>query len=259
MNAQLIYFSPTGTSRKIVEAVAEGLAAERLDSFDLTRLPGTLDRTFNDGVVIIGIPVYAGRVPELCLQRMAGIKADGVPAVLIALYGNREYEDALVELRDVVTAAGFNVVAAGAFIGEHSYSTEQQPLAAGRPDRNDLQQAVDLGRQVAAKLVRPVELVVPQIPGNLPYRDRVPLGGIAPETDPGKCTLCGTCGKVCPTFVIEVGAEVTTRAADCVMCCACVKDCPEGARSLIHPVIEERRALLAEVCRKRRREPELFI
>lgn len=258
LNLQLIYFSPTATTRKIVAAVASGFAAAQVTSFDLTLAAAPVTEHIQDAVAIIGIPVYAGRVPEVCLQRLAGFTGNGVPAVLVALYGNREYEDALVELRDLVSQAGFDVVAAGAFIGEHSYSTAEQPIAAGRPDQVDLALAKSFGQQVADKLASGSVLTVPEISGAVPYRQRVPLGGIAPQTDSATCTLCGTCERVCPTFVVHVGSEVTTRAENCVMCCACVKDCPTGARSMLHPLIQERRAMLLKNCSKRK-EPTLFL
>ena len=134
LTAHLIYFSPTGTTKKTMTSIAQGLGVKSVVHYDVT-LPGSGTETvLSDGVAIIGIPVYAGRVPELCLQRMQRITAKGLPCVLVALYGNREFEDALVELRDFATRQGFKVVAAGAFIGEHSYSTQERPIAAGRPN-----------------------------------------------------------------------------------------------------------------------------
>ena len=245
--AHLVYFSPTGTTRKIVVQIAKGLAAQQNVHYDQT-LPGEpLITTLSAGVAVIGIPVYAGRVPEICLQRFAAISARGLPCILVAVYGNREFEDALVELRDVVSKQGFQVVAAAAFIGEHSYSTPERPIAAGRPDADDLAIAENFGRDVAAKL-RNKDLSMPAIDGNTPYRERVPLGGVAPETNRDKCTLCGKCAEVCPTGVIDVADIVATDAADCVMCCACVKICAEDARPFNHPRIEERRAMLLQNC-----------
>ena len=245
--AHLVYFSPTGTTRQIVTQIAKGLAAQQTVHYDQT-LPGEpLITNLSAGVAIIGIPVYAGRVPEICLQRFAGISAQGRPCILVALYGNREFEDALVELRDVVSKQGFQVVAAAAFIGEHSYSTPDRPIAAGRPDAEDLAIAEKFGRDVAVKLINN-DLSMPSIDGNTPYRERVPLGGVAPETDRDKCTLCGKCAAICPTGAIEVTDSVATDAAACVMCCACVKVCAEDARPFNHPRIEERRAMLLQNC-----------
>ena len=252
----LIYFSPTKTTRKISEAIAQGLGAQQLDACDLT-LPGPgIESVLTDGVAILGVPVYAGRVPELFLERARGLTARNIPAVLVAVYGNREYEDTLVELRDVAVEKGFQVVAAGAFVGEHSYSTPGRPIAAGRPDAGDLELAAEFGRQVAAKLARH-DLATPAIRGDVPYRERKRFGGIAPVTDPAKCTLCGACAAVCPTGVVSVVGKVVTQAENCIMCCACTRACRFGARSFEHPVIDERRGLLAKNC-STPEIPELF-
>ncbi|MDX2481701.1 MAG: 4Fe-4S binding protein [Desulfuromusa sp.] len=257
-NTHLIYFSPTKTTKKVIEKLAKGLGSDQIKHYDLTFADAVCDEPINDGVAVIGIPVYGGRVPQLFLDRLQRLTSTGVPAVLVALYGNREYEDALVELRDVAIAAGFSVVAAAAFIGEHSFSTTAQPIAANRPDRIDLQKATDFGLAIAAALQISTEPGLPDIPGNVPYKERVPLGGISPVTDRNRCTLCGTCAEVCPTFVITVSAEVGTNAEKCVMCCACVKDCPENARDLIHPAAQSRRDTLFQNC-STRKEPITFI
>ncbi|MGE4578505.1 MAG: 4Fe-4S binding protein [Desulfuromonadales bacterium] len=254
----LIYFSPTSTTRKIVEEIAAGIPASEVRHYDLTRLEEGLDLQLTEGLAIIGVPVYAGRVPEVYLQRMEGLSATGVPVVLVALYGNRAFEDALVELRDGAVAKGFSVLAAGAFIGEHSYSTPTQPIAPGRPDAADRQKARAFGAQIAEKLQRRSMPATLRIPGDTPYKERVPLGGIAPATDKALCSLCGACAKVCPTLVIRVEDKVTTAAENCVMCCACVKVCPVVARSFHHPMIEARRQLLVTNFSERR-EPELFL
>ncbi|MEN8686351.1 MAG: 4Fe-4S binding protein [Desulfuromonadales bacterium] len=255
--AHLVYFSPTGTTRTTCVQIAKGLSAKQIIHYDVT-LPGDLlATTLTEGVVIFGVPVYAGRVPELCLQRFVAISAQALPCILVALYGNREFEDALVELRDVVTKQGFQVVAAAAFIGEHSYSIPARPIAAGRPNAEDLAIAKQFGRDVAAKLCNN-DLSLPRIDGNMPYRERFPLGGVAPETDHDRCTLCGKCAAVCPTGVIDVADTVLTHAADCVMCCACVKICTVDARPFNHPRIEERRAMLLQNCSSPK-APTLFL
>lgn len=256
-NAHLIFFSPTGTTRKVIDAIAEGLAAEKIFHYDLTY---PLDRTgqcFTDGVAVIGAPVYAGRVPVDCLQRMANYSANNIPTVLIALYGNREFEDALVELRDVSLAQGFRVIAAGAFIGEHSYSTPKYPIAIGRPDADDLQLAKKFGRQVAAKIEKG-DFDTPAIAGHIPYRERVKFGGVAPETDTGTCTLCGRCAEVCPVGIITVSDFVTTQAEQCIMCSACVKECAVGARRFNHPTMIERQEFLLKNC-STPKVPKLFL
>ena len=255
--AHLIYFSPTGTTQKTITSIARGLGAKSVFHYDVTLPNSCFESVLTDGVAVIGIPVYAGRVPELCLQRMRTITAKGLPCVLVALYGNREFEDALVELCDIAVSLGFDVIAAGAFIGEHSYSTPQCPIAAGRPNAPDLMMAEQFGLQVAAKIASG-NLDPPEIDGAVPYKVRVPLGGIAPETDHETCTLCGQCAKVCPTGVVAVAEKVPTEADNCVMCCACVKNCDAAARLFNHPRIEERRAILKQHCSEPK-APVMFI
>lgn len=255
---RLIYFSPTSTTKKIVEQIAVGFGDTSVTHHDLTRLREGLNLRLGDGLAIIGVPVYAGRVPEICLERLDGLSASSVPAVLVVLYGNRAFEDALIELRDVVVAKGFAVIAAGAFIGEHSYSTTTQPVAAHRPDLADLAKAREFGSLIASRLRDGIGAALPVIPGDLPYKERVSLGGVAPETDPELCTLCGTCASLCPTFVIRVDDRVLTDAERCLKCCACTKGCPPGARTLHHPTVDARREMLVNQCSERK-EPVLFL
>ncbi|MFO7813778.1 MAG: EFR1 family ferrodoxin [Pelovirga sp.] len=255
----LIYFSPTKTTEKIVSQIAAGIADADLQRYDLTRMSTDGPGRISAGTTIIGVPVYAGRVPEIVLERLAQLQGDGLPAVLVVVYGNREFEDALRELTDVVTAKGFHVVAAATFVGEHSYSTAQQPIAAKRPDQTDLEHATAFGAAIRKKLSagkQPIPLTM--IPGNVPYREGVVLGQIAPETIAEQCVLCGECASVCPTFAIRVTDQVLTQVAQCVMCCACVKSCPHDARVMSHPVVAERRTMLAENFRQRK-EPQWFL
>lgn len=255
----LIYFSPTKTTEKIVSQIAVGIADKDLQRYDLTRMSTDVPGRINAGTTIIGVPVYAGRVPTIVLERLAQLQGDGLPAVLVVVYGNREFEDALRELADVVTAKGFHVVAAAAFVGEHSYSTRQHPIAANRPDQTDLEHATAFGAAIGKKLNTGNQPTPPPvIPGNVPYREGVVLGQIAPETITERCVLCGKCASVCPTFTISVTDQVLTETAQCVMCCACVKGCPHEARVMTHPVVAERRTLLAQHF-SRRKEPQWFL
>ena len=63
------------------------------------------------------------------------MQGGGALAVPIVLFGNRNYDDALAELQALLGEDGFLPVAAGAFVGEHSFS---RILGAGRPDDKDM-------------------------------------------------------------------------------------------------------------------------
>ena len=150
----LICFSPTRTTEKVLEAIARGVGAHMVERIDLTPaaartryLPPIRNR-----LAIIGAPVYGGRIPLEAAHRLRPLRARGVPAVVVAVYGNREYEDALLELRDIAIEVGFVPVAGAAFIGEHSYDHPETPIASGRPDAADLRKAEVFGAAVADRV-----------------------------------------------------------------------------------------------------------
>ena len=231
---KLIYFSPTQTTKRILQAIAQGMSINRVEHFNLTP-PQSKTRIFEeiDEITILGAPVYTGRLSVEAVHRLRRLKAKGVPAILAVVYGNREYEDALLELKDLAIEQGFGPVAAGAFIGEHSYSRDNTPIAAGRPDEADLNKAKEFGERVFRKLLdnRGLDhLPTLEVPGNFPYKERIKRPIEAPMTQETLCTLCGTCVSVCPTAAVVVEDSVITEPERCIICHACVKNCPTGAR-----------------------------
>ena len=260
-SAELVVFSPTGTTRTIVESVAQGFDVP-FSLHDLT-LPAGRGSSCADGdLVVLGVPVYAGRVPATAAARLrASVRGDGRPAVLVAVYGNRAFEDALVELRDLARELGFVPVAAAAFVGEHSFSSAQYPVAPGRPDDADRAMARDFGARVRALLAGTASLSAldePAIPGNVPYREGAQALGISPQTDAGLCVLCGQCAEACPAGAVSLREDaVETDAARCLVCCACTRACPAGARVMLHPRILDFGKMLSEKF-ARRAEPEFF-
>ena len=253
---QVVFFSPTGTSARIARSIAEGIGMGRRIEIDLTLDEGTTPIFIEDSLTIIAIPVYAGRVAPIALKRISRLQGKNSPAILVAVYGNRDYEDALVELRDVTTQLGFTPLSAGAFIGEHSYCTAQYPIAPGRPDASDIELALQFGVDSLKKLYG-IEDEIPSffIKGNTPYRYVGPSTPACPvSTD--SCSSCGECIEVCPTHAISLSDEgkIVTEVEKCIKCCACVKACPASARVFETPYS----AMLHEKC-KARREPELFL
>ncbi|MDO9630841.1 MAG: 4Fe-4S binding protein [Humidesulfovibrio sp.] len=259
----LVYFSPTRTTRRIVEGVALGLRAPEVQTIDLT--PAEAARqTFSAnprGLTVIGSPVYAGRIPADMLARFRNIKGCGGPAVVLVAYGNRAYEDALLELRDLALNAGFQPIAAGAFIGEHSYSQETTPIAQGRPDRADMEEATAFGELVREKLRRLSTLASAppiHVPGNFPYKELSLSSGIAPVTDAAKCSRCGECISLCPVGAISADDPTQARADRCIRCCACVKFCPSGAKVMDHAKVNQFREYLT-LNHKDPKKPETYL
>lgn len=251
----LVFFSPTHTSAKIARAIGEGIGMGRRIEVDLTTDEGNSLIEIKNSITVIAVPVYAGRVAPTALQRLHRLRGTNAPTILIAVYGNRDYEDALVELRNEITLLGFTPLTAGAFIGEHSYSRPNMPIAAGRPDSVDLQIAEKLGKDSLSKLEQVNSLNEFFIKGNIPYRNVGPSTPAAPVcTD--ECFACGECIEVCPTHAIVLSNEgiIETEVTQCIKCCACVKECPNEARVFNTPYTP----MLHEKCATRR-EPELFL
>ena len=109
-NIQPVYFSPTHTSAKIVTAIAEGTDIIVNKEIDLTYPCADQKVISTDSLAIIGVPTYAGRVAPTALERLQKIKGDNTPAIIVVLYGNRDYEDALLELRDSVKQLGLSLL-----------------------------------------------------------------------------------------------------------------------------------------------------
>jgi len=260
---KLIYFSPTGTTRKVTEAIMQGVRTATVEHIDLTQ-PGSkklIIEEMQNELAIIGSPVYSGRLPTDAISRIRRLKGNDTPAVIVVVYGNRAYEDALLELRDLVLEAGFKPIAAGAFIGEHSYSNNAAPIAVGRPDAEDLRVAKEFGILAHMKMtnLRTLAEMLPlQVPGKFPYKERVALPNISPVTEEKVCIKCEACASVCPNAAITVRDAVMTDPGLCIRCCACVKACSTGARTMEDPHIRQVAEQLSINCSKRK-EPETYL
>ena len=270
----LITFSPTYTSKQIGEAIVRGTGVADVSSIDMTLQTPKKKRLGSDVLAVITVPVYGGHVAPLALERMKDLLADSTPAVIVVVYGNRAYEKALVELDTFVGSLGFKVIAGGMFVGEHSYSNDRYPIAAGRPDKDDLNFAEEFGMKVRVKLEAAADaehlygVDVQKI--QRPKQPFFPLlrflwsviklrkSGVpmprTPLADENLCTHCGLCVERCPAGAIMKGEECATIADKCIRCCACVKGCPQKARTFDTPF-----AALLHDCFQRPKENRIIL
>lgn len=253
----LLYFSATGVTKKCVQKIAEGIGMEAYD-YDLTLYKARKQKyTFNsDDLVIIGMPVYRGRIPSIADDFFAAVTAENAPAVFVVSYGNREYDNALLELKDRSEEKGFVGIAAAAFIGEHSSSNL---IATGRPDAEDQIKLFDFGRQIKEKVAMLTdleELTELKIKGMRPYGQDF-VNRAAPATNEN-CDDCGICIQNCPTLAINPENVREVKVEKCISCRRCIHLCPQGAKFIAdsHSI-----NFITELVKKAsmRKEPEIFI
>lgn len=252
MNIHQITFSPTGGTRRVSELLCQGFA----DNSSFTELCTKEDNlkypiVAADDLAVISMPVYAGRVPALAVERLKGIKANGARCVIVAVYGNRAYEDALVEMQDVARAMGFQVIAGVAAIAEHSIC---RMYGAGRPDEEDAKELTSFGADIIKKVENGQTCDSLMLPGNRPYKQG--CNGPYPVADDA-CTECGTCAGECPSGAISVDNPKDNNQELCIGCMRCVSVCPAHARG-IGERLNQLTAFLAPLCCERKKN-ELFI
>ena len=253
----LVYFSPTGTTRKVIMETARNIDLKSV-SYDLSihkEKKPNLHFKCND-FVLFGIPVYGGRVPATFLEYFETLKGDNTPAALIATYGCREYEDALLELKNEVESRGFKVIGAGAFPVQHSIVRQ---IGMSRPNKADLKVIADFGIQLNRKLRNAVDFnnVDIQVPGNNPYKKygTIPL---VPKTDVNLCIECKACAKSCPSGAISMENPKKTGKKKCISCMKCVYSCRKKARYVSNMKLNIAQKKLTKVC-KSDKTAEIFM
>lgn len=224
----LVYFSATYTTKKVVKLIA-GHSNLPIEEYDITRNSPDTDLTLpKDDLLIVGMPVYAGRIPAEAAKALQKFKGNHTPAIIVCVYGNRDYDDALLELKDIVTNNGFKVISAGAFIAQHSIFPV---VGRNRPDEEDnalIKYFANRSFELLQTLTDTKTLPDIKVKGNTPYKQpgEIPL---KPKGN-NKCNQCGSCVKLCPTQAIPQDTPRKTNKNLCISCGRCIVVCPQNAR-----------------------------
>lgn len=272
-NVYALYFSPTDNTMKTVREVARGLADKLSggDYYSIDLTPKKARRAVYEfgpeDIVVFGVPVYAGRVPNKLEPYIAeSVYGDGALAVPVVTYGNRAYDDALKELACILYDNGMDILGASAVPAEHSFT---KALAEGRPNESDLTELYEYGKSLAVKTEsgKITYLNPDSLPGR-PYEEiqyYVPLkedGERAaflkamPKTDASRCASCGLCRELCPMGCYD--DSLTEPAGICIKCHGCIKKCPIGAKSFAAEDLESHIRMLENNYADKVREIELF-
>ena len=234
----ILCFSPTKTTEKICRSIAAGMGSEEPVVVNITDpvlrgkiASGTESLPSRVTHWVVGAPVYLGKLPEQVIEFLHTLKIVSGAATAVVVYGNRDYGIALRQLVNLLSEIGFNVHTAGAFIGQHSYA-KLIPIAVGRPDRKDLEQAFRFGQNstkntsVLSPDAVPVQLDMVSKSKKYSY----PLRAVYKAS---QCTQCGKCAESCPVGIIEMETGNyldKTMRKQCVGCMNCVNICNDDGR-----------------------------
>ena len=242
-----ILFSPTGGTMKTANLLTKEFSADVrvVDLMDRTADFSAIPFTQED-LCIVAVPSFGGRVPAPAVKRLSRMKGNGARAILMAVYGNRAIDDTLLELKDVLTQAGFRPVAALEAVAQHSIMPQFGP---GRPDNQDHRELMDFAKQIKEKLSCEASEDL-TVPGHFPYRayNGIPM---KPKADHG-CIRCGHCARHCPVGAIPQDAPNHTNTKICISCMACTAFCPQRARKVSPLVLIPAGLAMRKSCKGRK-------
>lgn len=225
MKNMKIVFSPTGGTARVADAITQTWS--QVETLDLS-IPDNNDTDISlqeNDLVLIAMPSFGGIAPQLALDRLSRLKGNGARCVVTAVYGNRAYEDTLIQMTGYAKEAGFRIIAAVSAVAEHSIMHQ---YATGRPDSDDIRVLKDFGKQILRK-VSAQDFSEPSVPGNRPYKK--PGAGLIPKAD-STCTSCGECAQRCPANAISIDNLRASDKVRCISCMRCVSLCPVHARKI---------------------------
>lgn len=212
MKLYALYFSPTGGTRKVLDIIcsAWNCQKEYINLSDISKL--NLSITFNEkDICIVSVPSFSGRVPQFIIPILQQLQGNNAKVILITTYGNRAFDDTLLELKDTMEQSSFLCYCAIAAAARHSVMPK---YGSGRPDSDDIEELKQFSIQCCNILKEPFSPL--EIPGNRPYRRYVSIP-ITPKADK-HCIDCGLCNRTCPVHAIPDNNYRKCNANICISC-----------------------------------------
>lgn len=252
------YFSAANTTKKIARTFTSHLGGE-VNEYELISAPiNEIIYMSPTELLVVSMPVYAGRIPKVAAESLKHFRGADTSAIVIAVYGNREYDDALVEMKDIVETNGFKVIAGATFIARHSVFPS---VSATRPDAKDMKTIAEYAQKCQAKIsnISNIQLLKEVVlPGNHPYKE---AGGVMPiyPTAEANCTKCGKCYSLCPVKAIPGNDFTTVNPQKCIRCGHCIQICPTRSRNYYGEIYQVASAKFHSAYSKPEKEPEIYI
>jgi len=252
MRVVIIYFSQTGNTRKVAEAIREQMIGDA-GHCDLMRLEEA-DPVMLSGYDLIGfgVPAFYFREPINAHHFFREMSDQSIndrpkPFFFFVTHGGTPGDvysriDRMAHSRSLETIGFFQCLGVDTF----PPFADRKPLTAfGHPDQNDLLMAKEFAKDVIQKAgvyFDQGDPKRPKIPGNwitravagffseqkirLRMRQHLlPAKNILAE----KCTRCGLCAEQCPVRIIELKPHPVIDESGCIACYNCQRVCPTGA------------------------------
>lgn len=248
----IVYFSPTGGTERVAKLMVDGFGGANVSTLDMTVENQDYLALSENDLCVFCVPVYGGRVPSPVAERLSRVSGNGTAAALVAVFGNRAVDDALIELRDLTRARGFKTIAAAEFVAPHSLNTS---FGSGRPDASDIGILNEFCRKIIEK-AEADDLREINVPGSSNYRayDGVPVKPAVSR----RCVHCCVCASNCPVGAIDFINPQLTDKSTCISCMRCVTICPSGARHIPLPAKAAVTVMLKKLC-DTRKEPKTYL
>ena len=261
MKCLVIYFSLTGNTKKIAEAVCSGVK-QAAGNCDLKPIREADPEELADYDLIgLGSPVI-GWTPfnvELFINRICN--ADGRHVFSFCTH-NTYWDEYFPSILPMLEKQGLKVIGWDHWFGS-AYGPLNQPtpyLTDGHPDREDLKAAEEFGKMMVDRTRRirdGEEGLVPPFPQMPSDDDRAGLPPPPPKEvmkevyrnayrsftyDREKCTFpeCTLCVDNCPMGGIDLSVDPPRVARPCMLCQFCDQVCPTGAICYSREEIEAR-------------------
>lgn len=228
-NIYKICFSPTGNTKKVLDIVSNNFNNSNVKEIDISD-PNLDFNSFNfnsDDLCIFGVPSFGGIAPKIALDRINKLKGKNTFCIIVITYGNRHYDDTILQMKNNLKELGFVPAGAIASVCKHSIMTN---IASNRPDDLDILELNKYSNIIKERLDNiDIEYDL-DVEGDFPYKDfpGVPFKPFANDS----CIKCKKCAEVCPVQAIPIDNPNKTNNNICITCMRCVSVCPVNARSL---------------------------
>lgn len=252
MKIYALYFSPTGGTKKTIELLISAWECEK-QYIDLsTNNDSILEISFNkNDICVVAVPSFSGRVPGFVVPKLRKLCGNGIKAILVTAYGNRAFDDTLLELKDIMDKCGFLCSCAVAAVTRHSVLPK---YGEGRPDSADIEELKQFSVMCKETIEKSFSSVM--VPGNRPYRKYVAIP-IKPKANK-QCINCGICYRKCPVQAIPCDNYQICDKDKCISCLQCVAVCPKKARQINPLILKLAEIKMRKLCNERKPN-KLFI